>query len=248
MYALPVKRMLELFELEGGRIMSFPYANSVPGFLSVIKQLRSIFPKTVTADTLKKWGQAPNNETYIIATLTFLGILNDDGSKNDEAASVFAIHDDDEFKKGLAELVKKAYSDLFDTFGEGAWTLERTKLIGFFRQADKSSDTLGKRQASTFQAASGLCGYGELPLEKRSVSHRGPAKSREIKSLSKSVSIPKKEEAATILPGIAQEKKPALSRSEANLTVRIEINLPVSDDQSVYDKIFKSIRENLLDI
>jgi hypothetical protein len=30
------------------------------------------------------------------------------------------------------------------------------------------------------------------------------------------------------------------------LTVRIEINLPASGDQETYDRIFKSIRENLL--
>jgi hypothetical protein len=30
------------------------------------------------------------------------------------------------------------------------------------------------------------------------------------------------------------------------LTVRIEINLPAGGDQSTYDCIFKSIRENLL--
>jgi hypothetical protein len=31
------------------------------------------------------------------------------------------------------------------------------------------------------------------------------------------------------------------------VTVRVEINLPVTDDQSVYDKIFKSLRANLID-
>jgi len=30
------------------------------------------------------------------------------------------------------------------------------------------------------------------------------------------------------------------------MTVRIEINLPVSEKQEIYDNIFRSIRENLL--
>lgn len=30
------------------------------------------------------------------------------------------------------------------------------------------------------------------------------------------------------------------------LTVRVEINLPTAEDQAVYDRIFRSIRENLL--
>ena len=35
-------------------------------------------------------------------------------------------------------------------------------------------------------------------------------------------------------------------KRDLGLTVRIEINLPATGDQETYDKIFKSIRENLL--
>jgi hypothetical protein len=37
-----------------------------------------------------------------------------------------------------------------------------------------------------------------------------------------------------------------LTEQNVGLTVRIEINLPATGDQDTYDKIFKSIRENLL--
>jgi hypothetical protein len=33
---------------------------------------------------------------------------------------------------------------------------------------------------------------------------------------------------------------------EVGLTVRIEVNLPAAADQETYDRIFRSIRENLL--
>jgi hypothetical protein len=36
------------------------------------------------------------------------------------------------------------------------------------------------------------------------------------------------------------------NREGPALTVRVEINLPVTEDQQVYDKIFRSIRANLL--
>jgi hypothetical protein len=35
---------------------------------------------------------------------------------------------------------------------------------------------------------------------------------------------------------------------EFGLTVRIEVNLPATGDQDTYDKIFKSIRENFLNV
>ena len=37
-------------------------------------------------------------------------------------------------------------------------------------------------------------------------------------------------------------------RNNFGLTVRIEINLPASGDQDTYDKIFKSIRSNLINV
>lgn len=43
------------------------------------------------------------------------------------------------------------------------WTLDRDKLIGFFRSNDDTSDVTGKRQAITFETLSALAGHGELP-------------------------------------------------------------------------------------
>jgi hypothetical protein len=36
------------------------------------------------------------------------------------------------------------------------------------------------------------------------------------------------------------------NQRNVGLTVRIEVNLPAAGDQETYDKIFRSIRENLL--
>jgi hypothetical protein len=41
-------------------------------------------------------------------------------------------------------------------------------------------------------------------------------------------------------------KHDVLNPANVGLTVRIEINLPADGDQDTYDRIFKSIRENLL--
>lgn len=39
---------------------------------------------------------------------------------------------------------------------------------------------------------------------------------------------------------------PAPNEPHVGLTVRIEINLPADGDQETYDRIFRSIRENLI--
>jgi hypothetical protein len=45
--------------------------------LKTIEQLRRSFPKTVNAETLKKLGIAPQNESYIINVLRFIGVIDD---------------------------------------------------------------------------------------------------------------------------------------------------------------------------
>jgi hypothetical protein len=47
-----------------------------------INQFRKSFPQSVTSETLKKLGIAPNNESRVINVLKFLGYLDQDGSKD----------------------------------------------------------------------------------------------------------------------------------------------------------------------
>src|SRR5271165_198537 len=60
-------------------------------------------------------------------------------------------------------MVKVAYDELFKLHGDAAWELPFDSLISFFRNNDETSDVVGRRQASTFQALSGLAGHGEAP-------------------------------------------------------------------------------------
>lgn len=218
-----------------------PYTLGSTGLIQVIQQLRKAFPSVVTAETLKKLGIAPNNESYVINTLKFIRVIDDEGNKTKEAASVFTKHDDVEFAKEFGNLVSAAYSDLFSLYGEDGWTLEQSKLISFFRGSDESSAEVGRRQAITFQALAGLSGHE---------SNIGSLKSNTKKS-GKVNAKPQVKKAQPVV-AVKHEQKLNIDGSkkirDIGLTVRIEINLPAVADQDTYDMIFKSIRENLIDV
>jgi hypothetical protein len=57
-------------------------------------------PSTVSAQTLQKFGIAPNNESYVINTIRFLGLIDSDGKKIDDNTE-FLFGDDAAFKSGL---------------------------------------------------------------------------------------------------------------------------------------------------
>jgi hypothetical protein len=144
-----------------------PYVISNGPLIQVMNHLRKSFPATVTADTLKKLGYAKKNESYVINTLRFLEVIDQEGNKTEKAGKVFTLNDDKAFQKSFSGLVETAYSELFALHKDAAWTLDQSSLITFFRQADQASALVGKKQANTFKALVGLSGYGEVPEPKQ---------------------------------------------------------------------------------
>lgn len=229
-----------------------PYMSGSGGVTQLVTQLRKAFPATVTADTLKKLGIAPQNETYVLNIMKFIGVLDTENKKTAAASPVFNKHDTAEFQQEFAKLVVGPYHELFDLHGEDAWTLPLDKLISFFRNHDGTSDIVGKRQASTFQTLARISGKLDegLAAAVKPASNNGDAK------IAKKVLPVKKKALSAIAPvtppasGPAPLQPPIQANSggaaAVGLTVRIEINLPPGGDQATYDAIFKSIRENLL--
>ncbi|THJ19253.1 MAG: hypothetical protein CAF45_016295 [Nitrospira sp. CG24E] len=192
----------------------------------MVTHFRKSFPANVDAGTLKKLDFAPNNESYVLNVLRFLGLIDQEGKKTTEATKIFNQHEDAAFSKALAPHVAKAYSELFKLHGEPAWDLDSGKLITFFRSHDGTTAVVGKLQASTFKVLAAYSGHGDFPAAK-------PAK---------------KAAQAGVPPANITQPSTQNDRSSGavGLTVRVEVNLPADGDQATYDRIFKSIRENLL--
>lgn len=223
--------------------MAHPYTPTIAGLVAAIRQLRSTFPSVVTAETLKKWSIASNNEAPVIVVLRFLRLIDEEGKKIPESARAFVEHDDAAFAKKFEAIVKAAYSDLFDTWGDAAWQLEKNKLIGFFRNADGASARVGQEQANTFLALASLAGHTNATAT-------GSAGGSKKNAATPKRVVTKAAKTASRKDGEKPTNTDVLNKGKdltPTITLRVEINLPVTDDQSVYDSIFKSIRANLLD-
>lgn len=229
-----------------------PYMSGSGGLTQLVTQLRKAFPATVTADTLKKLGIAPQNETYVLNIMKFIGVLDAENKKTATASSAFNKHDNVEFHQEFSKLVVGPYHELFDLHGEEAWTLPIDKLISFFRNHDGTSDIVGKRQATTFQTLARISGKlnEDAAVAVKSASSSGGVKNVKKAPPVKKPTISAASPLAAPTPGLAPVQPPVQTNAGGaggvGLTVRIEINLPPGGDQATYDAIFKSIRENLL--
>lgn len=222
---------------------SHPYISGPGNIAQMISQLRKSFPQNISSDTVKRLGLAPNNESYVINALQFVGVIDGDGKKTPEAAKVFSHHKDEEFASEFSYLVKKAYSALFDLHGDHSWDLGTEELITFFRQADQTSDAIGKRQAATFKIFAGVCGHAELPT----IRGGGKPSSKSQNSTPKNSTKKQVKEKPSTQTVLQPPVVPSGNR-DIGLTVRVEINLPADATKETYDNIFKSIKENLIDV
>lgn len=219
---------------------TYPYISGPGNITQILQLLRKNFPSSVTSDTVKKYGLASNNESYVINALQFIGIIGEDGKRTQVGHEAFSQHGDAEFQEAFSAIVRDAYKDLFDLWGDGAWTLKKSDLVGFFRSADKTSDVIGARQASVFRVFAALSGYDEVAPSTKSKAAPKAVPKVAPATAKKLASAP----AGTAHAAAAAKGQPA-SPSVA-LTVRVEINLPAGGSKETYDNIFKSIKENLL--
>ena len=179
--------------------------------------------------------------SYVINVLQFLGLIDEQGKRTETGHDVMIKHDEEEFQAAFGELVKSAYSDLFEVRGDGAWTMNKGQLISYFRSADKTSDIIGGRQAVVFVALRELAGRqseGSSPSKPKVASAgRTRAQNKHVKQVEQ-----KKPDETD--PHVSHTPAKPL-KSEMALTVRIEINLPAEGTPETYDAIFKSIKANL---
>ncbi len=225
---------------------TYPYNPAVGGLVKAVEQFRRSFPQTVDSALLKRLGIAAANESYVINTLRFIGLIDDEGNRVEDAVAPFFGSDDD-FKSGMEKAVRAAYKDLFSEYGEDAWGTDRGRLTTWFRQKDKTSELIGGRQAGTFIALAGFSGHGEDP---KVGSPRDPANGAGSRSrpaaAAKRPAKPARKAAATNQPPIVSPPSRDTT-GEFGLSVRIEVNLPANGTPETYDAIFASIRRNLIE-
>jgi hypothetical protein len=222
---------------------SHPYISGAGNLTQIVGLLRKNFPAVITSETVKKFGLASKNESYVINALQFIGVINEEGKRTSRASDVFTIHNEEDFQKAFDGLIRNAYKDLFELRGDDAWTLSRADLIGYFRTNDKTSDIIGTRQAAVFKAFAALAGHND---ENTTAKSMGVPRPRGKVTLAASTAKTKRETSAVEVKSEEIRKVGSAATRDMALTVRIEINLPADGTRETYDNIFQSIRTNLL--
>lgn len=200
---------------------------SVPAYFDAM--LNAEAPERFTVRFLESLEFKSTNDRTFINVLKDLGFIDTDGIPKER---YYEFLDRSQSAKVVAEGVREAYSDLFAVNTEAHKLSQdevKNKLRTLYKGAKK--DGLIARIAGTFSA---LCEYADFSSPKALRPTPKPIRAAEERT-QKSKQPP--------LDKGKGESMPPLSVDA--LQYHINIVLPESRDQAVYDAIFKSLREHL---
>lgn len=204
--------------------INIPYMSAPGAVTKILEKIKSAgTPTTFNADFLStKLGFKGGNYRTFISWAKKMGLLNTDGTPTQLYKS---FRNTDTSKSSLAKAFRIGYAELY-TRNEYCHELERKRFKGLVMEATGEAEDSAKvdRIVSTFFNAKTLADF------------------------EKSLDEDHYENGASDETDESKDEKTVKRKKKVDLGINYTINLvlPKTDDPSIYNAIFKSLRENLL--
>ncbi|CAJ0817168.1 hypothetical protein LMG19087_03007 [Ralstonia wenshanensis] len=182
-------------------------------------------PERFTRDTLNTWGFTASNDRAMVSVMKMLGFINEAGAPTEYYDR---LRDPNDWRYVLAERIRAAYSDLFAIDSNMNVAPEGEVRGAISRITGKDEESVG-RYYSTFKTLAGLGKFEPKPSRTSEATKPSPTEETTVSLATTKTEHP--------------EEPPHRRRSEYHYN--IQIHLPVTTDISVYNAIFKSLKENL---
>ena len=202
---------------------NFPYTQ-------VPKKLKSFFEKIQQTGTPnivdKKWlasiGFGASNDRSIIPVLKFISFVDQSGKPTKKW---LVYRDKNQARKVLAEGIREGYAELFQTYPDAH---QRTddELKNFFSPKTKASASTVSRMVTTFKTLCKLADFSDVSTE-ASVS-QALAPSEDVKTE----------------PDTTKKITQKLGTG-ITININIQLTLPDTTDETVYDKFFVALKKHL---
>jgi hypothetical protein len=198
--------------------------NRIPDFFKKIQDGQA--PDRFTNQLLKDWGFKSTNDRAFIPLLKALGFLSADGIPTPR---YLEYRDHSRSKLILGQGVREAYADIF-LIKEHPTAADKNAVEGKFKSFHNASDNVAGLMTKTF--------YGLLALA--DLSSKAP--------IPTTVEPTTRPDAELGNPNRTTDSTKVPNRDFArNFHYNIQIHLPATKDVEVYNAIFKSLKEHLID-
>jgi hypothetical protein len=196
----------------------YPYILNTGSLKKFLETIPKIgIPQKVNTTTLPTLGFKSNNDRPIAGIFRFIDFIDGNGAPTQRYRD-FRITT--KSKIVMADALKKAYSELFDLYPD-AWEKDDLTLRNFFAPTTNAGEQVLNQIVATFKS---LCYFADF---------KGVAEERKDEGEQRGKVTEEGQGAPRISPGVT-------------VNLNIQLTLPATDDASVYDKIFKALKDHLL--
>ncbi len=207
-------------------MVEFFYSPSPSRMIDFLSRIQTIgVPEKISMKFLLSLGFKSNNDRYLPKILRSLGFTD---ASNTPTERWKAYRNKEKASRIMAEAISEAYSSLFTMYPD-AYRKDDEAITNFFT----SQSTVGQKAISfmlrTFKALCELADFHEV-LE---------TTQKETPQLPEVTTTPTE----TITKSIPQTQDDSQG---ITVNINIQITLPETKDNSIYDKIFESLRNNLI--
>lgn len=211
--------------------MTYPYMSGSGKLTEFFQKARNAStPQNVSQQWLAQLGFKSSNHRRIPSVLKALTLIDDSGTPSSKWNEVIRQQD----KELLGQMVKDSYSSLFEVISDPR-TASDDDLETFFRAETSVGAEAVKQMVSTFRTLCSLAAFVDSK-EANNSQDTGRTVRREVDE-------PPPVQRDHLLPNSS-------SGSDGNpitLNVNIQLNMPETTNEEVYDKFFASLKRNILD-
>lgn len=203
-------------------------ASRIPDLFSKIRDGQA--PDHFTQQLLKDWGFGSSNDRAFIPLLKALEFLSPDGKPT---TLYHEYRDHSRSKQVMAQALRASYGDIF-LIKERPTASDKDAIQGKFKSFHNVSDNVAGLMTKTFLGLLDLADFDATPSPKEVAPAVPRHRSPEVE--------PGEGHHEDELPDPRKSKVHAPS-----LHYNIQIHLPATKDLEVYNAIFKSLREHLIE-
>lgn len=211
--------------------MNYPYSTSTGSIIKILEKIQSV-GKPAKAD--KKWmesiGITKSSEQRILLILKFLGFADKKGNSTDlwrDFRSTLS------GKKVLGSAIKKSYQELFEVYPE-AQNATKEELTDFFSTRTDAGGLAISHTVNTFKNLAQFAEFDDsIQVENGERDETN-------------ISTPKAIEEAPSSSVSSALSKTISSKNGITINLNIQLTVPETTDENVYDKFFEAMKKHLL--
>lgn len=214
--------------------MNYPYSTATKTIPTILAKIQTVGqPTKLDKDWMSSIGFNKTSEQKMIAILKFLGFAEKDGTPTEKWLK---FRSNKTGKKVLGQAIKTAYSELYNIYPK-AHEIEKDELKDFFITKTSAGKLALNHTVNTFRKLAEYAEFGDVGEEKNSKLEK--EEKQEVQPEEKS-----KEESQDF--GKQLSKQFQESKNGLTINLNIQLTVPETTDEKVYDKFFESLKKHLL--